>query len=1042
MKSFFRWVVKNPLIANLLSVFFLIGGTGAYLTMPQEYLPPVNLKWLFVVLSYPGVSASDIERLVSQPTEKQLEKVDYVNQFNSISSEGSVEFSLQFEDISNDEFERQYQETRQAIDRTELPEDVLDPFYIKIKSSNFIPLVQVVVSGHKNTTYKKLREYGEDIQDRLEDFVEVDRVFLFDNRERQIHVRVNPTLAQQIGLTPLDIQQRIIVENSDIPSGTLKLGQSEVLVRSSGRFKSMNDIKNTAVVRDQQGNHVPLRQVATVIDTHAREETRSRLNGRKSIALGVTKKDIGSSLELLKKINLLLEEMAPTLPDGIEIELVNDTSVRVKNALENLQTNAIAGGFLVVIVLWMFIGIRNSLLTAIGIPIAFSLAFVFLKINNASINENTLFGLVLVLGMVVDDAIVVIENVFRYIQMGWSRSEAVIEGTREVLGPVITSTLTTIAAFMPLVLLPGTIGEFLQVVPVTVSLTLLASLIECFIILPSHIADFGGSATQKSPLSKNISKLTQTYRNLIGTLLPGWRRYIVGLGIPLSILIASAIIFPNLRQSLFSSDPQSYFAIWLKLPEGTTLEETNRQALNLEAIIEKFPKKYSQDVERVLVNVGVQNTESRTFSRPNYAEIIVDVSDGMDIKSRLEKMVRYTRREVAELGFAQETVQVKIIENGPPKDYPLEAKIQGENFADLEKIAILLKNRLNGFPSLLNIGDDYIPGKGELTFTPRFDEAQRQGITAIDIGRALRGALDGLPAGSYREDDEEIPIIVRYPPDWFENTDRLGEINLRTPTGSFIPVKDVATPNRSTGITEIKRRDFRRTVTVFAEESEAGAAATAASDLKDYFEREISPDFPGYSLNFGGQFEVFNETFRDITLLFSFGAMCIFFILVVQFKSLIQPLIILMTIPFALAGAMVGLIATGYPLSITAIYGMVGLSGVIVNDSIVLISFANNAKTSGLETISAVTDAATKRLRPILLTTVTTVGGVLPIALGLTGKSEVWSPLATIIVFGLTTATALMLLVIPCLFCVADDVRNLIHDKFGWKKFEQRIRSN
>ena len=192
-------------------------------------------------------------------------------------------------------------------------------------------------------------------------------------------------------------------------------------------------------------------------------------------------------------------------------------------------------------------------------------------------------------------------------------------------------------------------------------------------------------------------------RFLIGKLLPGWRRYIVGLGIPLSILIASAIIFPNLRQSLFSSDPQSYFAIWLKLPEGTTLEETNRQARILEAIIEKFPKKYSQDVERVLVNVGVQNTESRTFSRPNYAEIIVDVSDGMDIKSRLEKMVRYTRREVAELGFAQETVQVKIIENGPPKDYPLEAKIQGENFADLEKIAILLKNRLNGFPSLLNI---------------------------------------------------------------------------------------------------------------------------------------------------------------------------------------------------------------------------------------------------------------------------------------------------------------------------------------------------
>ena len=1011
------------------------------MTMPQEYLPPVNLKWLFVVLSYPGVSTSDIERLISQPSEKQLEKVDYVSQFNSISSEGSVEFSLQFEDISNEEFERQYQETKQAIDRTELPDDVLDPFFIKIKSSNFIPLVQVVVSGEEYITYKDLRRYGEDLRDKLEDFGEVDRVFLFDNRERQVHVQVNPVLAQQFGVTIGDIQQRIIAENSDIPSGTLDLGQSEVLVRSSGRFRSLDDINKTMILRDQQGNHVPLSQIATVIDTHAREETRSRLNGRRSIALGVTKKDVGSSLELLDRITGLLDEMTPNLPTGMQIELVNDTSVRVKNALINLQTNAIAGGILVIIVLWLFIGIRNSILTAIGIPIAFSLAFIFLKMAGASVNENTLFGLVLVLGMVVDDAIVVIENVYRYVQMGWSRTDAVIEGTREVLSPVVTSTLTTVAAFMPLVLLPGTIGEFLQVVPVTVSLTLLASLIECFIILPSHMTDFGGVATQQSPLSKNISRLTQTYENLIRKLLPGWRRYAIALGIPLSILISSAIIFPNLRQSLFSSDPQSYFAIWLKLPEGTSLNETDRHTRLLEAIIQQMPAVDIQEIERILVNVGVQNTESRTFSRPNYAEIIVDVSDGMGIKSRLEKMVGYTRKKAAELGYTQEEVQVKIIENGPPKDYPLEAKIQGDDFDKLERISTLLKNHLDNKPGLLNVSDDYIPGKGELTFIPKIGEAQRQGVTASHIGRALRAALDGLPAGEYRKDDEELPIIVRYPPNWFENSGDIGEINLRTPTGLFLRLNSVADLHRDTGLSEIKRRDFRRTITVFAEEAEAGAAAKAASDLQEYFRHEIAPDFPGYSLNFGGQFEVFNETFRDIVLLFGFGAMCIFFILVVQFKSLIQPMIILMTIPFALAGAIVGLIANGYPLSITAIYGMVGLSGVIVNDSIVLISFANNAKNSGLKTTTAVIDAATKRLRPILLTTVTTVGGVLPIALGLTGKSEVWSPLATIIVFGLTTATALMLLVIPCLFCVADDIRSFIRHKLGWNQFEQRIRS-
>lgn len=1039
MKSLFRWVVSNPLIANLLSACFLLGGTGAYVTMPQEYLPPVNLKWLLVVLSYPGVSAADIERLITQPAEEELEKIDYVSQFNSISSESVVEFSMQFENISTDEFERQYQETRQAVDRVNLPDAVLDPFYLKLKSSNFIPLVQIALSGDTHITYGQLRQHVDDLRDAIENFWEVDRVFLFDDRERQVHIQVDPPNARALGLSLGDISTAIALQNADVPAGTLQLGKSEFLVRHRGQFRDLQDIEHTVISHDPEGNHVTLNQVATVVDTYAREEARSRLEGRRSIALGVTKKDVGSSLNLLDKIHRLIEESKQTLPSGMYIDLVNDTSIRVRNALVNLQTNALAGGVLVVIVLWLFIGWRNSILTAIGIPIAFSLAFIMLKAIGSSINENTLFGLVLVLGMVVDDAIVVIENVYRYIQMGWKRTDAVITGTQEVLSPVLTSTLTTIAAFMPLVFLPGTIGEFLKVVPITVSLALLASLIECFLILPSHISDFGGGQ-QKSPLDGAIGRLTERYTRLVSNILPSWRRYAVAIGIPATILVSASIVFPQLRQELFSSDPQSYFAVWLTLPEGTALEETDRHTQRIESAIRAMPREHTAHIERILVNVGVQNTESRTFTRPNYAEIIVDIKDGAEVKERLESMVDHMRQTAAQMGYTQEEIRVKIIENGPPKDYPLEAKIQGDDFTTLDAIAELLKDRLASYPGLINVGDDYIPGKGELTFQLRRAEAHRLGLTSRDVGMALQSALNGQPAGTFNAEDEERPLLVRYAPSWFTSGSRLEDIDIRTPNRDFVRLGSVADLRRDTGFSEIKRRDFRRTITVFAEESEAGAAARTVEDLRAYFKQQIAPMHPGYTLVFGGQFQEFNQAFDNIVLLFGLGAMCIFFILVVQFRSLIQPFIILMTIPFALAGALVGLIANGYPLSITAIYGMVGLSGVVVNDSIVLISFANSARKRGLSVRDAILDAASKRLRPIVLTTVTTVGGVLPIALGITGKSAVWSPLATLIVYGLTTATMIMLIVIPCLYWVVEDVRHFVRETLGWSRLENRLR--
>ena len=1042
MTRFFGWVVRNPLVANLLSFCLLLGGAGAYLAMPQEYLPPINLKWAVVVVPYPGVAAADIEQVITRPVEEELEDVDYINQLNSRTTEGRVEFSIQFENISLDEFERQFQEVHQAVDRVDLPGDALDPFYFKIKSSNFIPLVQISVTGDEHISYHQLRQRAKDLGDRLDDFWEVDQVLLFDSREREIHVAVDPVQARAHGLDLNAIAAAVAAQNVDLPAGPLTLGATEVLVRSTDQYRSLDDIAATVVRPDPLGSHLTLRQVAQVRDTYARERARSRLDGRRCVTMGITKKDVGSSLELLAKVRAELALFQSALPPGVRVELVNDTSIRIENALVNLQTNALLGLVLVIFVLWLFIGLRNSAMAAVGIPVAFALSFVLLHQVGASVNENTLFGLVLVLGMVVDDAIVVIENIYRYLQAGYRRAEAVVEGCREVVAPVLTSILTTIAAFMPLVLLPGTIGEFLKVVPITVSLVLVASLFECFFILPSHVADYGSGGGHSSLLDNHMRRLTRAYERTLAALLPSWRRYALVFGIMALIFAAAAVVFPRLRQELFSSDPQSYFVVWLTMPEGTALDATERRTQQIEEAIRAMPGPDRDLIEHILVNTGVQNTESEGIVKPNYAELIVDVRDGPEMKETLERMVDYARRAVDPLRQGTDNIRIKVIENGPPKDFPLEAKIQGDDYAVLDEIARRLKERLATFPGLVNQGDDYNAGKGELHFRLNGAEAHRLGLNAAAVGQALSAALKGQYAGTYRDDDEEIDILVRYDEAWFSSGERLGDIEVRTPAGHFVKLSSVAALQRTSGPSDIKRRDFKRTVTVYAEErpDSVGATARATRMLQEYFQDELAPAYPGYRLVFGGQFKEFDEAFDNILLLFGFGVMTIFFILVLQFRSLIQPLIILMTIPFALAGALVGLVVNDFPLSITVIYGMVGLSGVVINDSIVLISFINAARRNGQSLKDAILEGGNKRLRPIILTTVTTVGGVLPIALGLTGKSAVWSPLATLIIFGLVTATSLMLVVTPCLYHMVEDVRYVVWEKLGLERLNQTLR--
>lgn len=1018
-----QYSVRNPLIVNLLMGTILILGTISLIELPRELHPRISFNYVFIIVPYPGVGAEEIEKVISIPLEEAVRDIDDIKMLTTESTEGSGFCWMQFEDMSDADFQKRLSEVESEVNSIDFPDGALDPIVDDFSSDDFIPVISVSIAG--DIPERELHDLAENLRDDLLDEKGVARVALSGTREREIWIEVSPEKLFQYRLSLAQVVQSVAGRNINLPAGEMNVGRESYLVRTVGEVQTPGEFGKIVVRWDRSGSHLYLGQIATVRDHWKKESSRARINGSPAATLSISKRANANSLEVIERVKEASARYSSLLPTDSQIIFTNDNSIFINDILSKLQSNALLGFLLVILILYVFMGFRNALVAAIGIPISFMATFIFMAQTGQTFNGSSLFGLILILGVVVDDAIIVVENCFRHRQYGKSRMVAAVDGTREVFWPVVAATLTTIAAFLPLILMTGIIGKFMRIIPIVVSLTLLASLVEVFLIAPSHFAEWGGLRALGS--DRWFKKLRRLYSHLLVKLIR--KRWLIGPGMLLLVAIFAALI-PLVGVELFSGDEWSQFWVWVTMPPGTKLEDTDRVIQRVETAAKNLRE---GEVHAIIGNSGVMQMEADWIFADHVGQVIVDVVE-KEFRSRsTEQIMDEIRTAVAEI---EGPVDIKIqkANSGPPTGKPVEIKVKGKRLDMLVEIAEELKASLAAIPGVYDIGDDNLEGKREVQVLVDEPRASLHGLSVAAIAMEIRTAITGVEATIYRDADDEIDVRVMLAGSEDLGIEGLRGLSIMTPTGQPVRLDNICRFVEAPSLFRIRRFEEERALTVNANIDKAATSAVAVNTEISRQYRDINLRYPGYSLDFRGEFKEFQEAFGDLGKLFLIGVLLIFTILGAQFKSVRQSLIILLTVPSAFIGSMIGLLVGGNPFSILTMYGMIALAGIAVNDAIVMVSFINNARANGAGKWRSIIESGRVRLRPIILTSFTTILGLMPMAIGLGGKSDSWGPLANTIVWGLAVATLLTLFVIPTVYSIAVD------EWFGVTYLAKRIR--
>ncbi len=1038
-----RFSIKNSVLINLIMIAVLVVGVYSFISLPRAANPEFSFNWVFITTIYPGTASEEIEQFITKPIEDEIENIEHIDLMTSTSSESVSLISVKFEqNISDNEFDKRYQDLRAAVDKVSLPDGAEDPDVQTIDSSFMYPMLNVVVSGE--LPEKQLKGIVDDLENAIQEIDGVGSINIAGVRDREIWVEVDQARMDSLNLTFPQIVAALSMQNVNIPGGTVKSGRSEYILRTLGQFEGIEEIKNVIVHSYPSGNQLRVKNIANVSDTYEPEKTRARLDGRQAMTLSVSRKREGNIISIVGEIKELLENYkADKLPDGAYINTTIDMSVYTKDSLKKLQTNALFGIVFVLISLGIFLGKKNAFFIALGMPVTFMATFIFMKITGRSLNGTSLFGLVLVLGMVVDHAIVITENIFRHMQMGKSVNRAVIDGMREVTAPVLSATATTAAAFLPLMLMPGIIGAFLKVVPIVVTMALVASLIEALVILPSHIAEWSrpkkrqgdkdtGRRGDRKTNGKWFRKCVSIYTHILKSILR--RRYWAVAGV-LVCVVAGAAMIPLVGVNMYGDDDLGFFYARIWMPPGTKLAETDRALKQIERVAMTLPE---EELEAVIVNVGMVEEHDGVRTGSNLGQILIDLTEATERKRSVFEIVADLRTRCQSIaGF--ERIEFANVDSGPPTGKAVEVKVKGKRFDQLEAISKELQGVLSQLPGVYDIGDDFSPGKAELRVRLDEDRARLHGLNVMQVAGIVRTAVYGATATVYRDGDEEVDVVVKFQNASSMSIEDIEDMKIATPMGTHIPLREVAHLELTRGYSNIHRFEGERAVTVSAEVDESVNEAVAVNRILTNRFKDISQRYPGYRLDFRGQFAEFNEAFSSLGRLFVLAVFIMYILLGAQFKSFAQPLIILFTVPFAFIGAMLGLIISGNSFGIVTLFGMVALAGIVVNDSIVLVDFINMRRHAGVHKWRAIIEGGRLRMRPILLTSITTIAGLLPMAIGLGGQSAMWTPMANTIIWGLAMATLLTLFIIPALYAIVDD---LTPKRFRMKKAEPLLDSS
>lgn len=1026
MRSWIGPLAAHPTAANLLMILFLLLGLMNMGDIRRETFPDFTSTEISVTAMYPGATAEDVESAVCERIEEAVEGVSNLIKVTSKAEEGRATVTLEMQDGANaTEFLNDIKTEVEAI--SNFPEEVEDVIVKRLNRTDQV--LSVAVTGPMSEPHLKL--YCEQLKEKIKQLPLVSQVDILGFSEHQLQIEIPLYKLMHLGLSVNDIQSVFQNQSIDMPAGTIETDQTDYLIRFTEERRTPYELGELVVASNSMGGEIKLRDIATITDKFEDRENSIRFNGKRAGLLQISKNKSEDALDIMDEITAFLETEKQLAAPDVEFSITQNVSKIVRDRLDMLTINGLEGLFLVFLTLWLFFNFRMSFWVAMGLPVSFCMTFFFMKQIGFSFNMLTMVGLLIAIGILMDDAIVIAENVVAHLEKGKKTLQATIDGVAEVASGVFSSFLTTIFVFGALALsMQGDIGKVLYAIPVMLIMTITVSIVEAFAILPNHLSHSlnGYNRNLSQGFRKKFDGIVDTIREkVLGRTVDfvvNWRYLLLGLVIFLFLSSISMIAGGVLKVRAFPETEGDVLQARILMPQGTSLKRTEDVADKVVTAILQINKELTpeQPEQRSLVenySVLFNTNADAAESGPHVATVSLDLLSAEDRNSSIVDITNSWRKYV---GTIPDIISITFKEPSiGPGGLAIELQLQGHDLDRLKMASVRLMDWLSGYSGVVDLNDNLRPGKPE--FRIKMNKgALAMGFTARNIASQLRAAFYGSVASEVQYGGESYEIILKIADEDRHYVTDLSQFYVMSPKGKRVPLQSVAIVTQGRGFASINRINSLRTVTVTGDiDTAKGNANEVIKHTRDNFLPELSKQFPDISVLLEGQEKEGKTAMVGMAKAFLIGIFGVFIILSLQFKSYLEPVIVMILIPFALIGVIWGHILLGLDLSMPSIMGFISLAGIVVNDSILLVTFIRNHMEKGESAIDAARQASRDRFRAVLLTSLTTIMGLLPLMAERSMQAQILIPLACSIVFGLLMTTILVLLVIPALYAIFDD---------------------
>lgn len=1024
MRKLLEAAATHPVLANLLMALILSGGVICYLQMPVEVMPEFSANRVLVTVAYPGASSSEVEEGICQKIEEAIEGIEGIRNVESTAREGIASINIELEEWIKD-VQRVQNDVRDRVDAIDtFPEDAEEPVVTEILLKNPVMLLTIYGDAPERT----LRELAYEVRDDLLSTGDVSQISLKGVREYEISIEVSEAALRTYGLTLQQVSDAVRRGSLNLPGGTLRTRNEDFKIEITGRRYTGQAYRDLVVLARADGTVVRLHQIAEIRDGFSEDEVRGRYNGKRAVMVQIDHTAQEDALKISKAVHKVLDQHRATAPQGIEMEIFSDFSELIVDRANLLIRNGQQGLILVFFTLWLFLNLRLSFWVAMGIPVAFAFAGFVMYATDQSVNMINLFGMIMVLGMVVDDAIVVGEHIHSYRRAGVPPLEAAKRGVYEMALPVFGAVATTIAAFLPLMFVSGIMGKFFAVLPVVVIAVLLGSLLESYFILPAHLS-------HSKPVPAGAHRMRARIEAMIEFVIHGLyaplnrlalkHRYITIAASIAVLLLAAGMVRGGLVPFLFFPRfDNQYVQAHITFPEGTPAAVTEANLRRIEAAAESLNTEFADQgsgeplVQKVYADLG-------SGGKTNAGMVFIVLAGPEKRKMHSEQVLRAWREAS---GAFPDAISLTYGDMRGPGvgGHDIEVHLRGNDLQELRRVSVELQEKLGTYDGSYEVQDDFQPGKRELRVALK-PQGRALGITLGDLATQLRQGFYGAEAMRVQRGRDEVKVQIRYPKEERAQMEDLYRIRVRTPTGVEVPFVEVGDVTLVRSMAEIRRRNGKRRVAVTAMvDPKLGNSGDIRTDLDAGYLDGLRAKHPLMAISFEGAEQERADSITSLRRNFVFALLGIFFILAVIFRSYLQPVLIMLVIPFGLIGAVAGHMVLGEPLTMMSLFGLVALTGVVVNDSLVFIDYINGRQRNGAGVLEAVQAAGPARFRAIMLTSLTTVAGIAPIMLERSFQAQFLIPMAISLAGGLVFSTFVTLFIIPCLYLALNDVRRVL----------------